>query len=373
MIFIRIFVFALGALIVIAALRSAIVTFVLPRSAADKVALFVFRTIRRVFNLRARYTTTYAERDSIMAAYAPVSLIALLLFWLLLVLVGYMLMFWATDNEPWSAAFKVSGSSLLTLGFSQVETMPTIVLSFTEAALGLILIALLIAYLPTMYGAFSQREEAVTLLEVRAGAPPSAIELIKRFHRLDRLDKLSDLWVSWEEWFAVLEESHTSLAALTFFRSSQPDHSWVTAAGAVLDGAAMTLAAVDIPHDAQADLCIRAGYLALQRIASYFNIAYNPTPRPDDPISIAQAEFYAAYDELAVAVVPLKPDREAAWRAFCGWRVNYDSVLLGLAQLTMAPYAPWSSDRSFSLEQQERMKQRIKTAAALERANEVVE
>jgi hypothetical protein len=44
--------------------------------------------------------------------------------------------------------------------------------------------------------------------------------------------------------------------------------------------------------------------------------------------------------------VPLKADLEQAWRDFAGWRVNYDRVLLSLASLTMAPYAPWSSDRS---------------------------
>jgi hypothetical protein len=89
--------------------------------------------------------------------------------WLTLVLIGYTLMYRAFGFEDWQAAFTVSGSSLLTLGFSMVKDVPTTILAFSEAAIGLILIALLIAYLPTIYSAFSRREAVVTLLEVRAG------------------------------------------------------------------------------------------------------------------------------------------------------------------------------------------------------------
>jgi hypothetical protein len=198
-----------------------------------------------------------------------------------------------------------------------------------------------------MYTAFARREAAVTMLEVRAGAPPAAVEAILRYHRIQGFDRLNDLWVTWELWFADLEESHTSLAALAFFRSPQPEHSWITAAGAVLDTAALVNAAVDIPHNPQADLCIRAGYLALRHVADYFGIRHNPAPRfPDEPISVTRPEFDDACDRLAAGGVPLKPDRERAWADFAGWRVNYDTVLLALAALTMAPEAPWSSDRS---------------------------
>jgi hypothetical protein len=209
------------------------------------------------------------------------------------------------------------------------------------------LAALLVSYLPTIYAAFSRRETAVTLLEVRAGAPPSAVEMLKRYNRIHGLDQLRDQWRTWETWFADIEESHTSLAALVFFRSPQPDHSWITAAGAVLDTAALTLAAVDIPNDAQAALCIRAGYLALRHISAFFDISFNPNPHyPDDPISVTRADFDDALAELSQAGVPLKPDREQAWRDFAGWRVNYDRVLLAMCSLTMAPLAPWSSDRA---------------------------
>ena len=200
-----------------------------------------------------------------------------------------------------------------------------------------------------MYSAFQKRETAVTLLEVRAGAPPSAIELFQRFHRLGRMEKLSELWISWEIWFAELEESHTSLGALVFFRSPQPHRSWVTAAGAILDAASLASSALDVPRDAQADLCIRAGFLALRYICDFFRIPYDPNPKPGDPISITREEFDAACKQLADAGIPLKPDRDQAWRDYAGWRVNYDIPLRALAGLTMAPEAPWSSDRAMKL------------------------
>ena len=338
--------FLAGLAVVLFTLYSAVETFVLPRSANDPLTSLVFRIIRWFFDLRTKRARTYQDRDRVMAFYAPIALLSLPPVWLILILLGFMGMFWALDSMSWHTAFALSGSSLLTLGFATLDDLPKQILAFSEATIGLGLVALLIAYLPTMYAAFSRRETAVTLLEVRAGSPPSAVEMIERYHRIQGLDHLHDAWLTWEVWFADIEESHTSLAALTFFRSPRPNHSWITAAGAVLDTAALTNAILDIQHDPQADLCIRAGYLALRHIADFFKIPYNPAPKSDDPISISRQEFDAVYDRLASSGVPLKPDREQGWRDYAGWRVNYDTVLLALAALTMAPYAPWISDRS---------------------------
>jgi hypothetical protein len=343
---VHLLIFLCGLLIVAGTLLSATRTFVLPRSANDPLTRLVFGIIWSFFKFRLHWARTYLETDHIAALYAPIGLLALPPAWLTLVLVGYTGMFWALGAASWWDAFRLSGSSLFTLGFASAETGLQTVLTFSEAAIGLTLVALLIAYLPTMYGAFSRREVQVSLLEVRAGSPPSAVELILRFHRLNRFDHLHELWETWETWFAEIEESHTSLAALVFFRSPQPAHSWVTASGAVLDAAALVASTLALPRDAQADLCLRAGYLALQRIADFFRIPYNPHPHNTDPISVTRAEFDAAYDRLASQNVPLQADRDQCWRNFAGWRVNYDSVLLALCALTLAPEAPWSSDRA---------------------------
>lgn len=346
MLALRILCFCAGTALVVGTFLSAIRTFVLPRPAIAKITTLVFVLMRQMFLLWIRRAKTYEERDAVMAFYVPFSLLVLPVVWLALVLLGYACIFWALGVEPWLAAIKLSGSSLLTLGFANTEDIATMVVVFSEAIVGLILVALLIAYLPTMYTAFSRRELAVTLLEVRAGSPPSAAELLERTHRIGGLAQIDKLWETWETWFAEVQESHTSLAALTFYRSPQPGKSWVTAAGTILDAAALTLAAIDLPARGEASLCIRSGYLCLRRIADYYGIAYNPSPRGDDPISISRAEFDAVYDRLGQAGVPLKRDRDRAWRDFAGWRVNYDTVLLALAALTMAPHAVWSSDRA---------------------------
>ena len=197
-----------------------------------------------------------------------------------------------------------------------------------------------------MYSAFSRREQVVNMLEVRAGNPPSAVEMLLRFHRNQGLEKLSEYWKIWEAWFADIEESHTTLSALVFFRSPRAENSWVTAAGAVLDAAAITLSAIEIPYEVSAALCIRAGFLAFHRIADYFDVPHPHNPHyPDVPICVERAEFDSVLDQLAQAGLPLKPDRELAWKNFAGWRVNYDRSLILLCGLVMAPSAPWSGDR----------------------------
>lgn len=339
-------VFMVGFAIVVLALNSAIRSFLLPRAAFDLVTRFVFVLVRLIFDTLVRAAHTYERRDRIMSLYAPISLLLELVAWLVMVLTGYTCMFWALGVRPLRAAFTISGSSLLTLGFAQAHDLPTTVLAFSEALLGLILVAVLIGYLPTIYGAFSRREQAVALLEVRAGSPPSAVEMLLRFHRISGLEQLRQQWSVWDAWFVDIDESHTSLASLVFFRSPQPHRSWITAAGAVLDAAALTASTIDTPRDPEAELCIRAGFVALRHIAEFFNIPYHPDPHfPDQAISITRAEYDAAYDELARDGVPLKQDRDAAWHAFAGWRVNYDTVLVRLAALTMAPPAMWSTDR----------------------------
>jgi hypothetical protein len=345
--FTRLFVFGVGFVIVILTLSSALSTFVLPRGARSQLNRIVFGLLRRLFNFLLHFAKSYERRDAIMAYYAPLGLLLLLPTWYILILVGYAAIYWSAGVGDLFAVFRLSGSSLFTLGFDISKTPLVTIIAFSEAMLGLMLVGLLIAYLPTMYAASSRREQVVNMLEVRAGGPPSAVEMLLRFHRNHGLEKLSDYWKVWENWFADIEESHTTLPALIFFRSPRAENSWVTASGAVLDAAAITLSAVAIPYEVSAALCIRAGFLAFRRIANYFDIPNPQDPHyPQTPICIDRAEFDSVLDQLAEAGLPLNPDREQAWRDFAGWRVNYDRSLILLCGLVMAPRAPWSSDRA---------------------------
>ena len=341
-----------GVFVIGAVVDSAVRTFVLPRGASSFVTRFVFRSFGRLFRNLCKPLNTYEARDRVMALYAPTALVGLVVVWVLLVLVGFAFVFRAFIFDSWADAFEMSGSSLFTLGFVRPPRGSGewgYVIAFVEAGIGLFILALLISYLPTIYGAFSRRESAVARLAARAGTPPDAVELLIRYQAIGWLDDLPHLWAEWEVWFSELSETHTTFSILAFFRSPNPHRSWVTSAGAVLDAAAFAQSTVLVPWSPQAGLCIRAGFLALREIAGIYRIEFDPDPAPDAPISIAKAEFMEAYERLGGAGVPVRTDRERAWRDFAGWRVNYDGVLLQLAALTTAPYAPWSSDRSLNV------------------------
>jgi len=345
--FIHALVFIVGLSTVILTLSSALSTFVLPRAARSQLNRIVFGLLRRIFNFILHFAKTYLRRDSIMAYYAPIAIMMLVPTWYLLISLGYAAMYWSLGVGNFSSDLRLSGLSVLTLGFEAPKTAFLTILIFSEAMIGLILVALLIAYLPTMYAAFSRREQLVNMLEVRAGSPPSAPEMLLRFHRNQGLEKLSKYWNVWESWFADLEESHTTLPTLVFFRSPRAQNSWVTAAGAVLDAAAIMLSTVDVPYEVSAALSIRAGFLALHRIADYFDIPHPHDPKyPTVPICVDRTEYDDVVHRLEEAGIPIKADREQAWRDFAGWRVNYDRTLILLCGLVMAPEAPWSGDRA---------------------------
>src|SRR2546421_3373383 len=217
-----------GAGVVAATVLSAITTVVVPRGVPVRLTRIVFLLMRKVFALRSRFADTYEERDRAMALYAPLSLITLPVVWLAIVLGGYTAVFWGLGVHPLRTAFTTSGSSLLTLGFAVVSDLPTTAAAFTEALLGLVLLALLITYLPSMYAAFSRRETQVAIVAIFAGQPPSALELIERFWTLADIERLdAQLWEPWTAWFVEGDETHTSLSALPFLRSPQPDRFWI--------------------------------------------------------------------------------------------------------------------------------------------------
>jgi len=345
MIFARIFAVAAGLAVVAWVLWSAIRTVVVPRGESVWLSRKVFLVVREVFEFAGRRTRTYEAYDRVMARYAPTSLVLLPAAWALIVLTAFIPVYWGIGVGSWKLAVTTSGSSFTTLGFDRPPGLPAEVFCFVEALLGLFVVALLISYLPAIYTAFARREALVVKLEVRAGSPPSAETFLTRVSRIRGLDYLAEGWEEWEQWFVEVEESHTSQPSLAFFRSPRPNSSWITAAGAVMDTAALSVSSLDIEPNPQAQITIRAGYLALRGISAFYHLPFDPSPTPDAPISIDRAEFDELLERLVEVGLPVKADRDQAWRDFAGWRVNYDEPLLRLCALVSAPPAPWSSDR----------------------------
>src|SRR5918994_118372 len=178
--------FALGVL------RSAIRTVVLPRSEVVPLTRAVFTGLRKIFDFFAKDKRTYDERDRVMALFAPMGLMLLAASWALCVIGAFTLVFWVLGVNPLRQAFVVSGSSFTTLGFAPPRDLPTDIAAVGEAVIGLGLVALLISFLPSIYSAFQRRELMVSLLQVRAGSPPTAVKLIVRAHRIGLRDGSTD-------------------------------------------------------------------------------------------------------------------------------------------------------------------------------------
>ncbi len=345
----RVLAFVAGASMVIWVVRAAVWTVVVPRPEQVWLTRALFLVVRRPFEWVARRATTDGQREAVRGRFAPTTLLLMPVTWVLGVWLGFVPIYWALGAEPVGEEFVLSGSSVTTLGFSRPNEGPALAAAVIEAVIGLGLVALLISFLPTIYGHFSRREHLVVKLGMRGGTPPTPAELIIRHHRLGRLDQLDDWWSEWEDWFIELEESHTSYPALVHFRSIDDDRSWLTATGSLLDAAGLRASTLDLPRQSRVELTIRSGYLALRSIADYFGLPHHRQPQPDDPISVHKAEFDAVYEELRAAGVALKPDQEQCWRDWAGWRVNYDKVLLELCALVQPPPALWSSDRMADL------------------------
>lgn len=350
-----------GVGIVLGTLLSAVRTVVVPRAESVWLTRVVFGGLLRVARRLSRLGSDFAWTDRVMSLYAPIALLTLPMVWLASVYTGFSLLFWLAGEGAASDVLEVTGSSLLTLGFTHPETPGGVALAFVGAAVVLaIVVLLLVTYLPAMHAAFAERERLVTMLETRAGSPPTGVELVDRFARIHGLGQLDPMWEVWEDWFARVQESHTSQPALVFFRSQNRDRSWITAAGALLDAASLFVSCVDqetllaragaagdgTPRSPKAEVCIRAGYLCLRDVAASYDLAFDPDPAPRDPIAVTRAEFDAVWERLQESGVPLVADQEEAWVAFAGWRVNYDEPLLRLADLVAAPETPWVSDRS---------------------------
>jgi hypothetical protein len=334
---------AAGIWLVITTVSGAIRSFVLPRNESVRLNAFVFGGIRALFDFSARRATTYARRDRILAHYAPVALVALPIGWLALVGVGYSAIYWALGVEDFTKSYELSGSSLLTLGTTSEGGLAVNIFSYSEATIGLLLLTLLISYLPTIYQAFSRRELVVAQVELRAGTPATAAGLLKWLGHDGDFENDDEQWLAWEQWLVEIDESHTSLPVLAFFRSPQGGRSWVTTAGLILDTANLLFSALDVPRSRQVELTFKAGVLALNRVHRFFDHTAETEPAEiRTPVEKAAAtpdrhDFAATWQTLREAGLPLRPSEDAAWQHYQERRRRYAPAQEFLNALLMTP------------------------------------
>jgi hypothetical protein len=345
----RVLVAVLAAAALLTVLSSVLRTLVLPRAIPARLARVAFLSVRAVLRLRLRVSrrSDYETRDRIFALQAPLGLFAQLAIWAMLIFLCFAALFWAISAPSLAAsripsALEQAGSSMLTLGFDAPHGLGRQLAGFAAAAIGLTVLALMITYLPSLYAAFSRREAVITKLVVRTGIPPSGATVLERSWSLGRFEQLDEVWESWEDWFIELGETHTTFPQLAFFRSPHPHNHWVLAAESVLDGAALLMTVCDVPRQSRAELCVDAGVNALTQIADYLGIPHEP-PDEDAEIELPDERFDQAREELAELDVPIRDDRDRAWREFRDIRARYEPLLAVLGATTDAPRSNWSS------------------------------
>jgi hypothetical protein len=331
-----------GLFLQLVVLDAAIRTFLLPRVATVRLSRYTSRMIARAFRMIAR-RKSYVTKDEILAIYPSIVLLAYQVVWLSLSLVAFGGIYIASGVKTFSHAFALSGSSIIGAGIVADHSGSILAPQYVEAGLGLVLLALLIAFIPTLYQSFQRREYAVSRLTVRAGIPATPWGVLEIAASVDSYQRLDELWREWEAWFIDVGETHTTLVILNYYRSPNPDQTWIGAAASVLDAAALFQAAVDAEPSPTAGLCIRAGWLSLRRIADYFKVPYPTDLHKEIPISISRDEFEIVLDRLARVGVPILADRDVAWRDYVGWRVNYDAMIEAFYGLFTCPRTDWHS------------------------------
>jgi hypothetical protein len=344
-----------GGLLVLAAATSVVGTLIVPRPVGSWLTRFVDKAVNGTFRIVAAPVKSYRRRDRIFAAEAAVLLLAQLGAWLIVFYLGYALLFWPFVPDITDALI-TAGPGLWGIGgvgSAEVTGAGPRIIQDLSALSGIITITLQISYLPTLYGAFSRRENEIALLTARAGVPSWGPELLARTRYalgsgLSTIDTLPDLYERWEAWAADVAESHTTYLPLVRFRSPKPRNSWVISLLAVLDSAALylTLAPGSVP-EVQARLCLRSGLICLGEVARAMGLNVPAADAPDmaGGIELTYEDFLEAVQRLKEVDFPLERDPEEAWPEFVGWRVNYEKAAYAIAFAVHAVRAPWSGPR----------------------------
>lgn len=326
-------------------LASVVRTVIVPRATSSQLSTLLAAAVQGPLGLVARTRGDFLRRDAILAQGAPLFLVLRLVVWIGLLVGGYALLLWGTGTPDFAGALRLSTSSILPLGLAHAHSGLETAIAFLESASGVIVVALQISYLPSLYSSFNRREALVTMLSSSSGAPPWGPEILARHALIDNQEHLADLYHDWEQWAADLTESHTSYSTLLYFRSPDPRTSWVLAMLACMDAAAMQLALNPLTAPASARPFLRMGIVCLRSLAAVTHVGYADDPLPEDPIELTYEEFVEAVDRLlAVGWVPER-DVAKAWPHFHGWRVNYEALAYRIASLVDAPPGPWSGPR----------------------------
>jgi hypothetical protein len=273
----------LGVVLILIVLGDAFETIVLPRRVTRQISLarLFYRSTWLFWYTAVRTIFSRKRQENFLSWYGPLSLLLLLIFWATGLVIGFAFVHWASGSviktPEGSAGFGtylyLSGTTFFTLGLGDVIPTTTFgrgLVAF-EAGMGFGFLALVIGYLPALNQSFARREVNISLLDARAGSPPTAAEMLRR-HSHDRgLEDLRQLFHEWERWSSDLLESHLSYPVLAYFRSHHDNQSWLGALTAILDASAFAIVSFEGPCERQAQLTFAITRHAIVDLAQVFN------------------------------------------------------------------------------------------------------
>jgi hypothetical protein len=277
-----------GIFSILAILLDAFETVVLPRRVRRtfRVSNWFYRRTWIPWRKLARRIEKQSRRENFLGYFGPLSLIFLLALWATGLILGFALLQYGAgehfrlSGEPMTFGLLVyqSGETFFTLGYGDIIPSSGVAraLSVIESGLGFGFLGVVIGYLPTIYSSFSRREIEISLLDARAGSPPTAAELLARFGNCPQQEVLDQIFRDWERWAAEVLESHLSYPALSFFRSQHNNQSWLGALTTILDGSALVMAGVDELRDEQAKITFAVARHAVVDLAQVVNARYDP-------------------------------------------------------------------------------------------------
>lgn len=334
--------------IIIVVLWDAFEAMVLPRRVTRRIRLtsgFYGVTWRPVAAI-ARRLPPSKKRDRYLSFYGPLSLILLLLVWAIGLVLGFAMLQWAVGSRlhapetqsGFNTYLYMSGVTFFTLGFGDVFPLETLGRAFAviEAGTGFGFLAIVIGYLPVLYQSFSRREVSISMLDARAGTPPTAVELLRRHAASGNKDKLSDLLEDWERWTAELMESHLSYPVLCYYRSQHDNQSWLASLVCVLDTCALVMVGVDGVRKWQARLTFAMARHAVVDISQIFNTR----PVAFDHARLSGEDLASMRAMLAASGVPLREGEEAD-DDLESLRRLYEPYVNGLACYLLINLPPW--------------------------------
>ena len=334
------------------ALLDAFQTVILPRRATGRfrlTRLFYVFTWTPWAAVTARIRDP-RRRETSFSFYGPLSLVFLIVMWAAALVLGFSLLFYAfhspfKDTLGWHAGWRsdiyVSGTTLFTLGLGDVTPLTALAREMItlEAGVGLGFVAVVIGYFPVLYGAFSRREVSISLLDARAGSPPTAVELLKR-HSFDGGNAaLTLLLEEWERWSAELLESHISYPLLCYFRSQHTNQSWLSALTAILDTTSLLVAGVQGHPARQAQLTFAMARHALVDLSQVFSQA----PVTDLKDRLPSDRFDRLYSQLCQGGISVCRDAGSMER-LRQMRVLYESHAEAMSRYLCMPLPPWFSE-----------------------------